>query len=375
MPAKLDRRAFIGSALALGALCYVQPTAAFGVTSAEKKAEIATVKAKLDAISDEVEAAAEGYNEAMIAYEAATAKVEKNQKKIRKAKKKIAKLQSHLETRATAMYRTGSMSYLDVLLGSASFDDFATVWDTLNSLNEDDADLVASTKLAKQELQEAQEDLDAQQEEAATQLAKAKEYQATAEAKEAEYQAEYNSLSAEYQELLAKEKEEEEARLAAAAAAYTPSRTTTSSSSSSSSTDSSSESSNSTSSDTSSSTESTESSESSESSTATASYSGNNAAVSRAYAELGKPYVWGGVGPDGYDCSGLVSYCISGSHTRIYTAAALWGHASCAEVAGAPVACSSSHCGLAIGGSRMIHAPQTGEVVTIAALRGHCVVP
>ena len=359
MPAKLDRRAFIGSALALGALCYVQPTAAFGVTSAEKKAEIATVKAKLDAISDEVEAAAEGYNEAMIAYEEATAKVEKNQKKIKKAKKKIAKLQSHLETRATAMYRTGSMSYLDVLLGSASFDDFATVWDTLNSLNEDDADLVASTKLAKQELQEAQEDLDAQQEEAATQLAKAKECQATAEAKEAEYQAEYNSLSAEYQELLAKEKEEEEARLAAAAAAYTPSRTTTSSDSSSSSSSSSDSS----------------SSSSSDSSSSTASYSGNNAAVSRAYAELGKPYVWGGVGPDGYDCSGLVSYCISGSHTRIYTAAALWGHASCSEVAGAPVACSSSHCGLAIGGSRMIHAPQTGDVVKIAALRGHCVVP
>ena len=342
MPAKLDRRAFLGSVLALGAVCALEPEAAFGVTAAEKQAEVTAVKEKLDAISAEVEEAAEGYNTAMIAYDAATAKVEENEAKIAKAEKKISRLQGHLETRATSMYRTGSMSYLDVLLGAASFGDFATLWDTLNSLNADDADLVSSTKLAKQELKEAQEDLDAQQAEAASQLATAKSCAETAEAKEAEYQAEYNALSSEYQQLVAAEKEAEEAALAAASAAYEPTRS---------------------------------SSSSEESSEEYVSYSGNNAAVARAYAEIGKPYSYGAVGPEAYDCSGLVSYCISGSHTRIYTAAVLWGHASCAEVAGAPVACSSGHCGLAIGGSRMIHAPQTGYTVCIAALRGHCVVP
>ena len=29
-------------------------------------------------------------------------------------------------------------------------------------------------------------------------------------------------------------------------------------------------------------------------------------AIAYARAQLGKPYVWGGTGPDGYDCSGLV---------------------------------------------------------------------
>ncbi|MDH6132828.1 cell wall-associated NlpC family hydrolase [Kitasatospora sp. MAA4] len=37
-----------------------------------------------------------------------------------------------------------------------------------------------------------------------------------------------------------------------------------------------------------------------------ASSSGVEAAVDYALAQLGKPYVWGGDGPDGYDCSGLV---------------------------------------------------------------------
>lgn len=33
-----------------------------------------------------------------------------------------------------------------------------------------------------------------------------------------------------------------------------------------------------------------------------------SAVVARAIQELGKPYQWGAVGPDAYDCSGLVYY-------------------------------------------------------------------
>ena len=355
MSVKLDRRAFVGTALAFGAVCSLSPAQAFGVTAAQKKAEVQNVKAKLDAMSDELEIAAERYNDAMLSYNKATEKVEENQKKIDSAESKINKLQGHLETRATAMYRSGSMSYLDVLLGSTSFDDFATVWDTLNNLNEDDADLVAQTKVAKQELETAKKDLADQQAEAKNQLDNANAAKRDAEAKQAAYEREYNSLSAEYQELVEKERREEEEAAARAAQAYTPSGPSNSGGSSSGG--------------------SSSGGSSSSGGGSYASYGGSNAAVRRAYGALGTPYVWGGVGPGGYDCSGLVSYCISGSHTRIYTASVLWGHARCAEVEGAPVACSSHHCGLAIGGGRMIHAPHTGAVVTIAGLRGHCVVP
>ena len=46
-----------------------------------------------------------------------------------------------------------------------------------------------------------------------------------------------------------------------------------------------------------------------------------NAIVDRARAMIGSDYVWGGVGGSdgGFDCSGLVSYAITGSNTRIGT--------------------------------------------------------
>ena len=366
MPLKLDRRAFVGTALAFGALCSVSPAQAFGVTAAQKKAEVQSVKAKLDSMSDEVEIAAEKYNAATIAYDKATKKVKANQKKIDAAQKKIKTLQGHLETRATAMYRSGSMSYLDVLLGSASFGDFATVWDTLNNLNQDDADLVSETKVTKQELETAKKDLADQQAEAKKQLNAANEAKNEAEQKQAAYEREYNSLSAEYQELVEKERQAEEEAAARAAQAYAPTGPTASSSDSD-------DGGNDDGDDDGGS--SSSSSSSSSSGGSSVHYAGSSAVAARAYAELGKPYKWGAVGPSSYDCSGLVSYCVSGSHTRIYTASELWGHARAAEAEGTPVACSSHHCGIAIGGGRMIHAPQTGDVVKISSLRGHCVVP
>ncbi len=39
-----------------------------------------------------------------------------------------------------------------------------------------------------------------------------------------------------------------------------------------------------------------------------------NVIVDRAYAQLGKPYVWGASGPNSFDCSGSVGYCITGTY-------------------------------------------------------------
>ncbi len=93
---------------------------------------------------------------------------------------------------------------------------------------------------------------------------------------------------------------------------------------------------------------------------------GSNEVVQRAYAELGKPYSWGAVGPSSYDCSGLVSYCLLGYHTRLGTTGTFmgWNHVSNPQPG--DICVNSHHCGIYIGNGKMIHAPQTGDVVKIS---------
>lgn len=95
---------------------------------------------------------------------------------------------------------------------------------------------------------------------------------------------------------------------------------------------------------------------------------GSNEIVSRAYGELGKPYEFGAVGPGSYDCSGLVSYCVSGAHTRIGTTTIFMGWPSSEAVPGA-ICTSSYHCGVYIGGGQMINATMPGDCVRITPVQ------
>ena len=44
-----------------------------------------------------------------------------------------------------------------------------------------------------------------------------------------------------------------------------------------------------------------------------------NVIVDRAYGCIGLPYVWGATGPNSFDCSGLVGYCLTGGYGRVGT--------------------------------------------------------
>ncbi len=97
-------------------------------------------------------------------------------------------------------------------------------------------------------------------------------------------------------------------------------------------------------------------------------------AVAFAYAQLGKPYVWGATGPDSYDCSGLVQ--------------AAWASAGVAiprdtysQVAGLPAIPLSSlqpgdlvffdgdgHVAMYVGAGMLIDAPQPGQNVELISL-------
>ena len=101
--------------------------------------------------------------------------------------------------------------------------------------------------------------------------------------------------------------------------------------------------------------------------------SGSNAnggtIVSRAYSQLGKPYVWGAYGPNSFDCSGFVSYCLTGSYTRLGTTLTFMGWTRVSNPQPGDVVTTATHCGIYIGNGQMIHAPHTGDVVKVGPVQ------
>ncbi len=103
------------------------------------------------------------------------------------------------------------------------------------------------------------------------------------------------------------------------------------------------------------------------------------AAISFAQQQLGKPYLWGGTGPDAYDCSGLVMMAYRAAGVYIArTSEEQWAtlpHVSADQVQpgdlvffagsdGTPT--SPGHVGLVIGKNKMIEAYATGFPIRIS---------
>ena len=387
--ARLTRRAFLGGAAAFGAAAMVSPKNAFAdPTSADVQAQADEARQKLNSMREQLGAASANYNQAVQEHDEAVSKMDECQTKIDENNAHIDKLQDKLSKRARNMYRDGQTTFLDVILGSNSFDDFAKNWDTLTSLNEKDSEMVEQTKNLRA-------DNEAQKQEYANQadIAQQKVEEADAAQKQAEelvqqYQNEVDSLDSQVAELLAEEeaaaqKAAEEAAAAAAAQAEAASASSNASSDSSSSNSSASSASGSSNNDTSGSASgngggSSSGSGSSSSSSSSSGGDSNNyggSVVAAAQSQLGVPYVWGGTAwGSGLDCSGLTSGCWSraagiwiGRTTWDQIASAQWTGSVSEAQAGDVYACGS-HVAIATGGGGYIHAPQPGEVVCYSSL-------
>jgi cell wall-associated NlpC family hydrolase len=99
------------------------------------------------------------------------------------------------------------------------------------------------------------------------------------------------------------------------------------------------------------------------------------AAVQFAYAQLGKPYVYGAAGPSSYDCSGLTMAAWAAAGVSLPHNAAMQQsmlpYVSQADLQPGDLVFfgnPAGHVGIYIGGGRFIHAPHTGDVVRIADL-------
>lgn len=91
--------------------------------------------------------------------------------------------------------------------------------------------------------------------------------------------------------------------------------------------------------------------------------------VSRAYSQLGAAYVWGACSPGAFDCSGFVSYCLTGSYTRLGTTYTFLGWTQVSDPQPGDVCVNANHCGIYIGGGQMIHAATEGVGVIVGAVQ------
>ena len=322
--------------------CCAFPAQAHAVTAAEKQAEAEEALANLNAMQDTLDRLSAEYGEALAAQEAAEQARDAAQARIREISGEIAELQDRLGERAREMYRNGGVSFIEILLSTSTFEDFATSWDMLNKVNENDALMVEQQKSLRVEAEEQEAEYSAQADLAAKKSAEAAEAEAQAEATVAEMQSIYDNLSEEAAKLL----EEERAAQAAAEAARAAAVVAASAGSG---------------------------YDASADQTAVA-YGDGGDTVSRAYSCLGAPYVWGGVGPYGYDCSGLVSYCLTGSHTRLGTTYTFMGWPQVSDPQPGDIAVNWGHTGVYIGGGQMIHAADYGIGVIVGPVQAGMII-
>ena len=108
--------------------------------------------------------------------------------------------------------------------------------------------------------------------------------------------------------------------------------------------------------------------------TTTATYTGPTStqaekAVAFAFAQLGKPYLWGGTGPAAYDCSGLVQAAWAAAGVSIprdtYAQWAALPHVPLSAIEPGDLLYFEGigHVAMYVGNGNAIDAPQTGEVI------------
>lgn len=308
---------------------------AFGAPIDDKREQAAQIAVQIDALDVELEIAAEDYNEAKSAYDQVTAQVAASEARQAELTARQDVLQGHLSTRVASMYRQGPLGTLELLLGASSFDEFATLWDFLQSLNDSDAINVEDLKETRADLLVVQQELAAQQAEAKAYSDAMKANKDAVEAQLAERQNLLSGIEAEIAEI---QRQQEEAARRAAAAAKAKAKPPTD--------------------------------------YGNPTNAPRSEVVTIALSKLGSPYKWAAAGPDAFDCSGFTMWC----YARVGVSLP---HSSRAQISvGQRVSrdnlapgdlvffgrSSIHHVGIYIGGGDFVHSPNTGDVVKISSL-------
>lgn len=337
-------------------LLFIAPAAAEPDLSA-KQAEVDRIKAEVSSINLAAEQAVERYNQANSELDETRRQISENEKALADASARLAEAQVRLDRRLENIYRQGSLSFMDVVLNTSSFNELLSRFDLLGKIGAQDKSDIDEVVQLKSETENAKADLDRtrqRQEELVNSVATEK---SQVESQLASRQAILTGAEGEVAQLIAQQYAQ---TVSQSPQNGQPGDNTGGSG-----------------------TPQTQPSPAPGPDPAPESpynpppppVNGDAASIAMQY--LGIPYVWGGASPSGFDCSGLVMYVYA--QLGIY----LPHSASAQYYSGTPVSYSElaagdlvffgqpiSHVGIYIGGNRMIHAPMEGMVVSITGISG-----
>lgn len=362
--------ALLASALTFLLAC---PSLAVADEVSDLASQTQTARAQLESIQDETEYAIDDYNGCVEAHGKAVEGMAEAQGRIDSTQTQIDSVKTRLTTRARAMYRADDSTFLSVLAGTEDFQDFIDKWDTLNTLNEDDAALVSQAKSLQTQAQQDKEDYAKLEQQASSQMMAASNAKTAVEAQIETYSNTLSSYTPEVQQAVVQQIQDEQDESTAASNAaldkYIENGGTIPDVSGSTSDSTSDESSDSGSSAT------TPDEGDSDDSDYSGGSSGsdipsNGDVVSYAYSRLGCAYIWGATGPDTFDCSGLTSWCYAQCGVSIprTSGGQRSGASEVLSVSDAEpgdVLWKGGHVGIYIGDGAYIHAPDIGEYVCV----------
>lgn len=280
-------------------------------------------------------------------YTAAILKQEEIQNNIKVAEEKIKDLniklenkKEQLEKQCNTMYRQGDITILDVLLDSSDFTSFITNVDFCQRYINQTDNLILETQNLKTQIEKEKNIQEQEQQELLITIQEIEDSKALADAAIAELQFQYEQLDEEIAALILQQQLSENVYIQENATEILNSGNA-----------------------------------SSQIYQAIAQIQAEDAVngvssdyndiVSRAYSMLGTSYAWGGTTSAGFDCSGFVSYCLTGEEgTRLGTTETFAGWNQVSDPQPGDVCVihngSSQHTGIYVGNGNMVHAATYG---------------
>ncbi|MGL6279754.1 MAG: NlpC/P60 family protein [Gaiella sp.] len=349
----------------LCALAAIAATVLVGATSATANPSISGKRAQAQAILEqirqmdsELSQAIEAYNYANVELGRIDGDLRSNGKHLVVARKSLVVAQAHVAKRLRALYiHGGGGGAVEVILGAQSLDDLLNRLDVAEAVGAQDSAVLRDVKRYRKEVQTRRAKLRSARERQAAVVSSRAATKQSIEGQLAERERLLASVRDEIAVLEAQERRRQaaiqaqaRARLAAeqaaaqAAAAQSP--------------------------------QSAQIEVSPVTATAVApvpdaKYGG---VVGIAMQYLGVPYVWGGMSPSGFDCSGFTAYVYAQVGVSLpHHAASQFGYGVAVDRSqlqpGDLVFFDGlGHMGMYIGGDQFIHAPHTGDVVKISSL-------